>query len=151
MGPHPEDGEGSGQFSIQDCTEYHREAAAATEKWELGVPASGGGTGGSRARGDNEVGNKEAEHGCAIYCDTTNYGLCERDTWRSGVRVSWKWREQDSIDLEGAKKQAVEKTTRSEPDLEEEADVDLNRDSGGEEESQGESGSSGAEWSKVDE
>ena len=42
--------------------------------WELGVPASGGGNGGSRLLGDQDVGQKEAEHGRAVYCDATNYG-----------------------------------------------------------------------------
>ena len=40
----------------------------------MGLPASGGGTRGSGVRGDREVGNKEAEHGCAIYCDATDSG-----------------------------------------------------------------------------
>ena len=40
---------------------------------------------------------------------------------------------------------------RSEPDLEEEADVESNGDLGGEEESQGASGLSGAECSWADE
>ena len=35
--------------------------------------------------------------------------------------------------------------------MEEESDVEANRDSGGEEESQGASGSSGEEWSGADE
>ena len=77
-------------------------------------------------------------------------GLFERATRRPGVRVSWRWWEQDGIDLEGAKKRAAETMTRLEPDSKEEADVESNGDSGGEEESQGASGSSGAEWSRVD-
>ena len=64
-----------------------------------------------------------------------------------GARVSWRWWEQDGIDLEGTKKRAEETTTRSEPDLEEAADVESNGYSGVEEESQGLSRSSGAEWS----
>ena len=59
-------------LSIQVREEAHREAAAETYGWELGLPASGGGTGGIGARGDKEVGNKEAEHGSAIYCDVTD-------------------------------------------------------------------------------
>ena len=73
--------------------------------------------------------------------------LCER----TGVRVYQRWWEQDVIDLEREKKWESEKTTRLEPDLDEEADVELNEDSVREEESQGVSGSSGAEWSKADE
>ena len=65
--------------------------------------------------------------------------------------MSRRWWEQDGIDLEGAKKRAAGTTTRLEPDSEEEVDVESNRDSGGEDESQGESGSSGAEWSGADE
>ena len=74
MGPNPEDGEGPGQLSIQGREEAHREAATAADGWELGLPASGEGTGGSGSRGYKEVGNKEAEHGRAIYCDATDYG-----------------------------------------------------------------------------
>ena len=77
--------------------------------------------------------------------------LCERATWRPGLRMSRRWWVQDGIDLEGAKKRAAEATTRSEPDSEEEADVESNGESGGEKESQGASGSSGAEWSRADE
>ena len=70
--------------------------------------------------------------------------LCERATWRPEAMVSRQWWEQDGIDLEGAKKRVAETTTRSEPDSEEEADVESNGDSGGEEDYQGASGSSGA-------
>ena len=34
--------------------------------------------------------------------------LCEQSTWRPGERVSRRWWEQASIDLEGAKKMAAE-------------------------------------------
>ena len=71
---HPEDGEVPGQFSIQVCEEDHLESAVATNIWELVLPASDGGTGGSGARGDKDVSHKEAEHGRAIYCDATDYG-----------------------------------------------------------------------------
>ena len=71
--------------------------------------------------------------------------LCERATWRLGARVSWRWWEKAGIDLEGPKKRATETTTQLETDLEEESDVESNGGSGGEEDSQGESGSSGAE------
>ena len=77
--------------------------------------------------------------------------LCERATRRPGARVSRRWWEQDGIDLEGANKWSAKTTTRLEPDLEEGADVESNGDSGGEEESQGASGSIGAEWRGADE
>ena len=51
MGTRPEDGKGSGQLSIQGREEAYCEAAAAEDVWELVLPASGGGTGGSGARG----------------------------------------------------------------------------------------------------
>ena len=70
--------------------------------------------------------------------------LCERATRRPVVRVSWRCWEQDRIYLKGAKKREAEKTTRSEPDSEEERDVEWNGDSGREEKYQGASGSSGA-------
>ena len=66
--------------------------------------------------------------------------LCERATRRPGARVSRRWWEQDGIDLEGAKKRAVETTTRSEPDSEEESEVESDGNSGGEEEYKGSSG-----------
>ena len=66
--------------------------------------------------------------------------LCEPATWRPGARVSWRWWEQARLDLEGAKKRAAESPTRSETESEEELDVEYNEDSGGEEESQRESG-----------
>ena len=33
--------------------------------------------------------------------------LCERSVLRPGVRVSWRWWEQDGLDLEGVKKRAA--------------------------------------------
>ena len=77
--------------------------------------------------------------------------LCERGTHQPGARVSWRWWEQDGIDLEGANKRATETTTILEIDLEEDTDVESNGDLDGEEESQESSGSSGAEWSGADE
>ena len=52
MGPHTEDGEGSGHISVQCSEEAHREAAAEEDIRELVVPASSGGTVGSGPRGD---------------------------------------------------------------------------------------------------
>ena len=74
MVPHSEDGEGPGHISVQVRDEDHWEAAPAQERQELGVPASGGSTGGSRAIGGTEVNNTEAEDGCAIYFNATDYG-----------------------------------------------------------------------------
>ena len=46
----------------------HQEAAVVpTYGWDLGIPASDGGTEGSGVRGDNEVGHKDTEHGRVIY------------------------------------------------------------------------------------
>ena len=69
--------------------------------------------------------------------------LCEWSIWRPGVRVSWRWWEQAGIELEGTKKRVEEAATV----LELELDSDSDADPGGEEESSGASGSSGAEWS----
>ena len=74
MGPHPKDGAGPGQFSTQGRAEDHWEATAETGGRYLGVPASGGGNGGSGFRGDQKVGHTEAEHGRGVYCDATNSG-----------------------------------------------------------------------------
>ena len=47
VGPHPEDGAGPGQLSAQGCAEDHWEATSETDGWELRLPASVGGNGGS--------------------------------------------------------------------------------------------------------
>ena len=65
--------------------------------------------------------------------------------------MSWQWWVQSGIELEGTKKQATETTTILESESEEEAAVELNKDSGGEEEYQGASGLIVAEWSGADE
>ena len=50
----------------------------------------------------------------------------------------------------GKKKRSAESTTISETESEDESDGEWNRDAVGEEESQGASGSSGVEWSGVE-
>ena len=65
--------------------------------------------------------------------------------------MSQRWWEQAGIYLEGANKRVVEATTVLESESEAELDMELNEGSGGEEESQGEKGSSGAEWNGADE
>ena len=62
------------RISVQGCEEAHREAAAAEDGWDMGLPAPDGGTGGSGAREDMEFNNTEAEYGRAIYCDATDSG-----------------------------------------------------------------------------
>ena len=57
MCPHSEYGEDPGNISVQGREEARRESAAAEDGWELGLPASGIGTGGSGARGDTKVNN----------------------------------------------------------------------------------------------
>ena len=68
--------------------------------------------------------------------------LYEQATRRPRARVSWRWWDQARIDLEGEKKRATEAATVSES----ESDLESNADPGGEAESRGASGSSGAEW-----
>ena len=60
--------------------------------------------------------------------------------------MSRRWWEQAGIDLEGERKRAAESTTRLETESEEELHGEPNGVTGGEEEYQGASGSSGAEW-----
>ena len=73
--------------------------------------------------------------------------LCKRATRKPGAQVSRQWWEQAGIDLEGVRKRAAESTTRSETESDEESDGETNGVAGGgEEESQGASGSSGGEW-----
>ena len=64
--------------------------------------------------------------------------------------MSRRWWDQAGIDLEGAQKQAAVSAPRSETETESEeysAGEKTGAAGGGEEESQGASGSSGAEWS----
>ena len=75
--------------------------------------------------------------------------LCERTTRRLGARVSQRWWEQAKIKSEGKKKRAVEVAAVSES--ESELDLESNADPGGEEESRGAIGLSGAEWSGSEE
>ena len=77
--------------------------------------------------------------------------LCEQATRRPGARVYRRWWDQAGIDLEGARKQAAVSVTRLETESEEESTGEPTGDAGGgEEESQGASGSSGAEWSRLE-
>ena len=73
--------------------------------------------------------------------------LCKRVNRWPGVWVSRQWWKKARIDLEGARKQAEESMNILETELEEESDGEPNGVAGGEEDSQGASGSSGAEWS----
>ena len=52
VGSHPEDGAGPGYLPEQGHKTAHWEATKYTGGWELGLPAIGGGNGGSRFRGD---------------------------------------------------------------------------------------------------
>ena len=70
--------------------------------------------------------------------------LCEQATRWPGAKVSRRWWEQTGIDLERENKRATKTTTRLDMDSEEDSDKESNGDFGGEEESQGASGSSGA-------
>ena len=40
--------------------------------------------------------------------------LCERSVWRPGFWVSWKWWEQERIDIEGSKERAVAESDKEE-------------------------------------
>ena len=44
--------------------------------------------------------------------------LFERASWRPGAKVSWRWWDQASIELEGAKKQEAEAATVSKSESE---------------------------------
>ena len=74
VGPHPEDGEGPGQFSVQGREEDHWEATTTKEGRELGIPTAGGGKEGSGNGGDTYIHHTEAEYGRRIYCDATDSG-----------------------------------------------------------------------------
>ena len=151
MGPNPEDGEVPGQFQsrfVRRITGKHPRQRT-DGSWYYPPLAEALGEAGleeirkSVTRRQNTV---------AQYIATRPIlDLRERATLRPGARVYRQWHEQDGIDLEGAKKQAAETTTISEPDLEGEADVKSNEDSGVEKESQRASGLSGEEWRGADE
>ena len=49
---------------------------AAEEKggWELVIPLIGGGNGGIRLRGNQDIRHEEEEYGRAVYCDATDSG-----------------------------------------------------------------------------
>ena len=134
-------------FSLQGRDEDHWEATAAKEIRDLGIPTAVGGKEGSGNGGDTDIHHTEAEYGRGIYCDATDYG-----PMRAGHPVSWRWWEQSEIDLERAQKWvAASSTTISETEPEEESDREpYGISGGGEEESLGASGSSGAEWSGVE-
>ena len=74
VGTDPQDGVGPEYFSAQGCATAHREAAKETGGWELGISLIGGGNGGIRIQGDQDIHHKEAEYGRAVYCDATDYG-----------------------------------------------------------------------------
>ena len=138
MGPHSKDGEGPGQISVQGREEDHWEAPAAKERRDMGIPTSGRGTEGSGNGGDTDVHNTEAEYGCTIYCDATDYGPMRAGvsaTRSAGVlAVAGEGRNRPG----GGEKLAAESTTRSDTESEEKSDGDLNGVAGGgEEESQG--------------
>ena len=75
--------------------------------------------------------------------------LCEQATRRPGAQVSRRLWEQTGIDLKGAREKAAEAAAETETEADSESEDEPDRDAGGrgEEESQGASGSSGAEWS----
>ena len=52
----------------------HREASKEMGGYYLVVPIIGKINGGNRLQGDQNMHNEEAEHGCAVYCDATDYG-----------------------------------------------------------------------------
>ena len=77
--------------------------------------------------------------------------LYERTTQKAGMRVSWRWWQQKSIDLKAAKELAADTLlTDSDSESESEAEVEVQAEPkvGGEERStsSGVSGSSAAEW-----
>ena len=74
MGAHPEDGESPGYLPLQGRKTAYQEADGDTGGWELILPAIGGGNGGSRPRGDQEICHEEAEHSHSVYCDATDSG-----------------------------------------------------------------------------
>ena len=77
--------------------------------------------------------------------------LCERAMQRVGERVSWRWWNQEVIDLKAAKEMAAE-AMATDWESESEAEVETESEVGREErsESSGVSRSSGAEWSRAE-
>ena len=52
----------------------HREEAEDMRGWELVIPFTGGGNGGSRIRGDRDIRHEEAEYGRALCFNVTDSG-----------------------------------------------------------------------------
>ena len=46
--------------------------------------------------------------------------LCERSVWRTGLWVSWRWWEQEGLDLEGEKERAATESDGEEEQFKEE-------------------------------
>ena len=65
---------GPGQFSVQGCAEYHGEAAAEREGWELVLPFVGRSDEGDKDGSDTDINPPEEEYGRAVYCDADNSG-----------------------------------------------------------------------------
>ena len=74
MDPDPPDGAGPDQISAQGRATAHREASGASGGGALRISSYGGGNVRIRIRGDWGINHEEAEYGCAIYCDATEYG-----------------------------------------------------------------------------
>ena len=74
VGINAADGEGPGQFPVQDREEDHGETTAAKEGRELDIPAEGGNNKGYRNGGDTDLNSPEAEYRRAIHCDAVDSG-----------------------------------------------------------------------------
>ena len=91
MVPYPEDGAGPGKFPTQGREEDHREAVADKDGWELGIPASGGGTGGAGLEGIRKSVTKRQNMVAQYIATRPILDLCERATRRPGARVYRQW------------------------------------------------------------
>ena len=84
VGTNPQDGAVPAYFPTQVHATNHWEASEETGGLELGVPIIGGINDGIRFQGDRNIHHKEAEHGCAVYCDETYSGILWAVRWEAG-------------------------------------------------------------------
>ena len=125
----------------------HWEETSETRGWELGLPAIVKAMGEVGFEGIRKSFTRRQNTVAQYIVTRPILDVCDQSTRRPGERVSRQWWDQDGTDLEGAKKRDAEAATV----LESDSDSDSNADPGGEEESRGASGSSGAEWSGAEE
>ena len=101
VGHEPPYGAVPGQLPAKGLATAHREAAKAEERGDMGIYSASGSDGG-RGIQEYRVYITRRQNTVAQYIATQPIlDLCERSFRRPGAWVSWRWRKQEGIDLEG--------------------------------------------------